>query len=146
MDEWSGCRGVGCKYFSQDGVIKLAPRAGIHLRESLSPAEKLKKVQEAMEAGDPGAAAVYRSIGCYLGHTLPLYYRFYHMKHVLLMGRATSGEGGNLMVETALSVIQKEYPDLEKAFTLQLPNEKSRRVGQSIAAASLPKVRKIKLD
>ena len=30
-DEWSGDIGCGVKYFSQDGVIKLAPRAGIEL-------------------------------------------------------------------------------------------------------------------
>ena len=45
-DEWSGDIGCGVKYFSQDGVIKLAPRAGINLSESLSPAEKLKEVQK----------------------------------------------------------------------------------------------------
>ena len=41
-DEWSGDIGCGVKYFSQDSVIKLAPRAGIELEEALSPAEKLK--------------------------------------------------------------------------------------------------------
>ena len=69
-DEWSGDIGCGVKYFSQDAVIKLAPRAGIQLDEALSPAEKLKVVQQLMEAGDDRAAAVYRSIGVYLGHTL----------------------------------------------------------------------------
>ena len=44
-DEWSGDIGCGVKYFSQDGVIKLAPRAGITLDAALSPAEKLKVVQ-----------------------------------------------------------------------------------------------------
>ena len=37
-DEWSGDIGCGVKYFSQDGVIKLAPRSGIVLEDSLSPA------------------------------------------------------------------------------------------------------------
>ena len=40
-DEWSGDIGCGVKYFSQDSVIKLAPRAGIELKGE-SPAEKLK--------------------------------------------------------------------------------------------------------
>lgn len=140
MDEWSRDIGVGCKYFSQDAVIRLAPRAGIQLEQSLSLAEKLKTVQTLMEKGDPAAAAVYRSIGCYLGHTLPLYYRFYGMRHVLLMGRVTSGEGGAIITETALRVLREEYPDVAQSFSLQLPNEKSRRVGQSIAAASLPRI------
>ena len=69
-DEWSGDIGCGVKYFSQDGVIKLAPRAGIELDEALSPAEKLKVVQKLMEEGSDAAASVYRSIGTYLGHTL----------------------------------------------------------------------------
>ena len=92
-DEWSGDVGCGVKYFSQDSVIKLAPRAGIELNESLSPAEKLKVVQKRMEADDPNAAAIYDSIGVYLGHTLAYYYDLYHMRHVLLLGRVMSGKG-----------------------------------------------------
>ena len=34
-DEWSGDIGCGVKYFSQDGVIKLAAAAGIALEEEL---------------------------------------------------------------------------------------------------------------
>ena len=56
VDEWSGDYGCGVKYFSQDGVIKLAPFAGIELDESLSPAEKLKVVQGLMKDGDERAA------------------------------------------------------------------------------------------
>ena len=76
-DEWSGDIGCGVKYFSQDGVIKLAPRAGIELDEGASPAEKLKAVQKLMEEGDPRAAQVYASIGVYLGHTLAYYHHLY---------------------------------------------------------------------
>jgi predicted NBD/HSP70 family sugar kinase len=140
VDEWSFDRGVGCKYFSQDAVIKLAPAAGIDLDPELSLAEKLKVVQELMEKDDPRAAAIYRSIGCYLGHTIPLYARFYDIKHVLLMGRVTSGKGGSIIIDTANNVMSQEYPEISKAISLQLPSEKSRRVGQSIAAASLPKI------
>ena len=75
IDEWAGDIGCGVKYFSQDGVIKLAPRAGIELDESASPAEKLKAVQALMAEDDPRAKKVYESIGCYLGHTLPYYYQ-----------------------------------------------------------------------
>lgn len=140
MDEWSLDRGVGCKYFSQDAVIKLAPAAGIPLSEDLSLADRLKEVQKLMEADDPRAAAIYRTIGCYLGHTLPLYYRFYGMRHVLLMGRVTSGKGGDLVIETARQVMDEVYPDVAGIIQVQLPDEKSRRVGQSIAAASLPAI------
>ena len=140
-DEWSGDIGCGVKYFSQDSVIKLAPRAGIELEEGASPAEKLKAVQALMEQDDPRAAKVYRSIGCYLGHTLPYYYEFYGFGCVLLLGRVMSGKGGELILETCRSVLEDEYPELAGRFQLTLPDEKFRRVGQSMAAASLPKGR-----
>ena len=99
-DEWSGDIGCGVKYFSQDSVIKLAPRAGIALAEELSPAEKLKEVQKLMEQDNPHAAAIYRSIGVYLGHTLAFYYDLYHCRHVLLLGRVMSGHGGDIILDT----------------------------------------------
>ena len=139
-DEWSGDIGCGVKYFSQDGVIKLAPRAGIRLDESLSPAEKLKVVQKLMEEDSEAAAKVYQSIGTYLGHTLAYYYELYHCKHVLLLGRVMSGKGGDLILEEAKRVLAEEYPQLEGKLLPALPDEKSRRVGQSVAAASLPEL------
>ena len=90
------------KYFSQDGVIKLAPRAGIELEESLSPAEKLKVVQKLMEEGSEAAAKVYESIGVYLGHTLAYYHDLYGCRHVLLLGRVMSGKGGDLILGTSI--------------------------------------------
>ena len=138
VDEWSGDIGCGVKYFSQDGVIKLAPRAGIELDEKLSPAEKLKVVQGLMKEDDERAAKVYDSIGCYLGHTLAYYYDLYSFKHVLLLGRVMSGKGGDLLLETCKKVLENEYPEVSKAINLALPDEKFRRVGQSMAAASLP--------
>lgn len=140
-DEWSGDIGCGVKYFSQDGVIKLAKPAGIELNESDTPANKLKVVQELMEKGDARAAGVYRSIGVYLGHTVPLYCKFYDIKHILLLGRVVSGEGGALIVSEAKRVLAEEYPDLAKTVELSLPDEQSRRVGQSQAAAGLPIVK-----
>jgi len=137
MDEWSGDIGCGVKYFSQDGVIKLAPRAGIVLDESLSPAEKLKAVQGLMAEDDERAAKVYESIGVYLGHTLAYYYELYGYKHVLLLGRVMSGKGGDLLLETCKKVLADEYPAVSEAINLALPDEKFRRVGQSMAAASL---------
>ena len=140
-DEWSGDIGCGVKYFSQDGVIKLAPRAGIQLEESLSPAEKLKVVQKLMEADDPRAVQVYESIGVYLGHTLAFYYDLYQCKHVLLLGRVMSGKGGDIILETCKKVLAEEYPELTGKILPELPDEKFRRVGQSMAAASLPELR-----
>lgn len=140
-DEWSGDTGCGVKYFSQDGVIKLAPRAGIELDESASPAEKLKAVQKLMAEDDPRAAQVYESIGVYLGHTLAYYYDLYGCRHVLLLGRVMSGKGGDLILDAARKVLAEEYPELEGKMVPELPDEKFRRVGQSMAAASLPEGR-----
>lgn len=140
-DEWSNDIGCGVKYFSQDGVIKLAPRAGIELDESLSPAEKLKVVQKLMAEDDPRAAKVYESIGVYLGHTLAYYYELYGCRHVLLLGRVMSGKGGDLILDTAKKVLAEEYPETVGKMTPELPDEKFRRVGQSMAAASLPESR-----
>ena len=141
QDEWSKDFGVGCKYFSQDAVIKLAPAAGIELEQSLSPAEKLKKVQGLMEQDDPRAAAIYRSIGTYLAHSFALYHDFYGFRHVLLLGRVMSGKGGDLLLETYNKVMADEYPELAEKIHVALPDEKFRRVGQSAIAASLPEMK-----
>ena len=140
-DEWSGDIGCGVKYFCQDGVIKLAPRAGIQLNEGLSPAEKLKVVQKLMEDDDQRAADVYASIGVYLGHTLAYYYEKYGFRYVLLLGRVMSGKGGDLLLSTCQGVLDDEYPEVAGKIKLTLPDEKFRRVGQSMAAASLPELK-----
>ena len=141
-DEWSLDIGCGVKYFSQDGVIKLAPAAGIELDEVLSPAEKLKAVQALMNDGDGRAAAIYRSIGVYLAHSLALYHDMYHFRHVLLLGRVMSGRGGELIISECERVLRDEYSELAEKIHLALPDEKFRRVGQSAAAASLPEIKK----
>ncbi len=140
VDEWSGDYGCGVKYFSQDGVIKLAPYAGIELDESLSPAEKLKVVQGLMAEGDQRAADIYDTIGAYFGYAIAYYTEFYDIKHVLIMGRVTSGEGGTILLARAQEVLDKEFPELAKKIQLHIPDESSRRVGQSVAAASLPEL------
>ncbi len=140
VDEWSGDYGCGVKYFSQDAVIKLAPAAGIELEESLSPAEKLKVVQGLMAESDPRAAAIYDTIGAYFGYAIAFYTEFYDIRHVLIMGRVTSGEGGVILLERAKEVLEREFPALAATIQLHIPDENSRRVGQSVAAASLPEI------
>ena len=141
VDEWSGDYGCGVKYFSQDGVIKLAPYAGIELDEKLSPAEKLKVVQSLMQQGDERAAEIYDTIGAYFGYAIAFYTEFYDIKHVLIMGRVTSGEGGSIILRRAQEVLDKEFPEMAKKIQLHIPDESSRRVGQSVAAASLPEIK-----
>ena len=142
QDEWSTDFGVGCKYFSQDAVIKLAPRAGIELDEALSPAEKLKVVQKLMEADDPRAQAIFKDIGTYLAHTVVLYNKFYDLRHLMLLGRVMSGKGGDTILATCQQVLKDEFPALYEKVEVMLPDENTRRVGQSAAAASLPDIRK----
>ncbi len=140
-DEWSGDTGVGALYFSQQCVFRLAPKVGIQLPAEATKAEKLKHVQGYLEAGHDGATRIWQSIGVYLGYTLAHYADFYDLKHVLILGRVTSGRGGPLILDGAKAVLAAEFPEIARKVNIQLPDEKSRRVGQSIAAASLPSAR-----
>lgn len=140
QDEWSTDFGVGCKYFSQDAVIKLAPAANIILDPENTPAEKLKVVQALANDGNEDALDIYRSIGCYLAHTLVLYSNFYEIETLLVLGRVASGDGGDLLISECNRILEEEYPELASKINVTLPDEKMRRVGQSVAAASLPEL------
>jgi predicted NBD/HSP70 family sugar kinase len=141
-DEWSGDIGVGSQYFSQQCVFRLAPRAGIQVPTDVTDAEKLKFVQKHLEEGHQGAVKIWESMGIYLGYALAHYADFYDVKHVLILGRCTSGRGGDIILDGAMKVLKAEFPELAGRINIQLPDEKSRRVGQSIAAASLPALSK----
>lgn len=140
VDEWSGDYGCGVKYFSQDGVIKLAENAGYKFPENSSPAEKLKVIQKLMAENDPMARKIYENIGIYLGYAIPYYSEFYKIKHLLLLGRVTSGEGGAIIVKKAKEVLKAEFPEYAD-IDITMPDESNKRVGQSIAAASLPEIK-----
>jgi len=135
-DEWSGDAGVGAMYFSQQAVNRLAPTAGIDFGEVSALPERLVHVQKLMEKGDEAAQLVYQTIGVYLGYAMATYREFYDYTELLLLGRVSSGEGGDIIVNRARAVLEAKFPDL--GLKIHLPDEKFRRVGQSIAAASLP--------
>lgn len=139
-DEWSGDIGCGSMYFSQQCVFRLAGRAGIQVPDQLLDAEKLMFVQDKLEAGHESAIKIWQSMGIYLGYAIAHYADFYKIKHVLILGRCTSGAGGSLILDGANAVLDAEFPSLAAEIHVQLPDERSRRVGQSIAAASLPAV------
>jgi predicted NBD/HSP70 family sugar kinase len=139
-EEWSGDKGCGASYFSQQCVFRLAPKAGIEIPANVTDARKLKIVQEKLEAGHLGARKIWESMGIYLGYGIAHYADFYNIKHVLVLGRCTSGRGGELLLEGAKKVLETEFPELLNKIVLHLPDEKVRRVGQSVAAASLPVV------
>jgi predicted NBD/HSP70 family sugar kinase len=138
IEEWSGDQGCGASYFSQQCVFRLAPKAGIELPNDITDAEKLKFVQEKLQTGHEGATKIWKSMGIYLGYGIAHYADFYDIKHVLILGRCTSGLGGDLLLEGIKKVFEVEFAELLQKIEIHLPSEKLRRVGQSIAAASLP--------
>ncbi len=141
IDEWSNDFGVGCKYFSQDAVIRLALKAGITLDKNLTLAEQLKFVQDLVNNGHEGAKKIFESIGVYLAYSIAYYKQFYDLKHVLILGRVTSGVGGEIILSVASKTLIEEFPEYSY-IKISMPSEKMRRVGQSIMAASLPIITK----
>lgn len=139
-DEWSGDRGAGVLYFSQQAVNKLLPAAGIALPSGMGLPERLKEVQALMASGDQRAARIYETIGTYLGYSVAQYAAFYDFRHLLILGRVTTGPGGDIILNRAKEITSAEFPELANRINIQLPDEKSRRVGQAVAAASLPKL------
>jgi predicted NBD/HSP70 family sugar kinase len=141
VDEWSGDYGVGSQYFSQQCVGRLMPVAGIDAPADMPLPERLKLVQSLMDQGDPRAARIYRTIGTYLGYGVAHFASFYDLRHVLVLGRVTSGPGGDLIVAEAGRVLDVEFPELAARIAFHVPGEHDKRHGQAIAAASLPALR-----
>jgi predicted NBD/HSP70 family sugar kinase len=140
VDEWSGDYGCGAQYFSQQCVGRLLPVAGIDLPAALPLPEKLIRVQELMKQGDERAARIYQTMGVYLGYGLAHYKDFYDFQNVLVLGRVTSGAGGELILQNAKKVLQTEFPELSARISFHTPDEKEKRHGQAVAAASLPEL------
>jgi len=141
-DEWSGDLGVGVMYFSQQAVNKLLPAAGITLPADLDLPGRLKAVQQLMAQNDPRARLIYETIGVYFGYAIALYADFYEFDGLLILGRVTTGSGGDVVLARAREVLQAEFPVLAAKIQLHVPDEKSKRVGQAVAAASLPPLNK----
>jgi predicted NBD/HSP70 family sugar kinase len=138
VDEWSGDYGCGVQYFSQQCVGRLLEPAGIEVNPQMSLPDKLKHVQKLMESNDSRAAAIYDTIGVYLGYGVAHYADFYDIRNVLLLGRVTTGPGGSSILSHAQNVLQTEFPDLAGRIVFHTPSERDKRHGQAIAAASLP--------
>jgi predicted NBD/HSP70 family sugar kinase len=139
-DEWSGDVGCGVQYFSQQAVNRLLPAAGIGVPAEMPVAERLVEVQKLMAAGDPRARRIYETIGTCYGYAIAHYADFYDVQNVLVLGRVTSGEGGEVILANARQVLKDEFPALADGIRLRTPDEKDKRHGQAIAAASLPVV------
>jgi predicted NBD/HSP70 family sugar kinase len=137
-DPWSGDSGTGALYFSQQAVNKLLPAAKISLPKGMGLPERLREVQDLMARGDSRAAKIYETIGVYFGCAIAHYAHFYSFRHLLVLGRVTTGRGGDITLSKAREVLRKEFPEIASNIALHVPDEKSRRVGQAVAAASLP--------
>jgi predicted NBD/HSP70 family sugar kinase len=138
IDEWSGDRGCGVQYFSQQAVARLVPSAGIELAADMSQAEQLLSVQRLFERGDPRPRKIFETIGVYLGYSVAWYAEWYEIRNLLVLGRVTSGEAGIVMIAKAEEVLRTEFPALAESIRITTPDEHLRRHGQAIAAASLP--------
>jgi predicted NBD/HSP70 family sugar kinase len=138
VDEWSGDRGCGVQYFSQQAVGRLLGPAGIDVDPDAPLPERLVHLQELAAAGDPRATPVYATIGTYLGHALLDYREWYDVEHLLLLGRVMTGAGGDVIIERARAVLAAEDPAAAEAVTIHVPSERDKRHGQAVAAASLP--------
>jgi predicted NBD/HSP70 family sugar kinase len=140
-DEWSGDDGCGVQFMSQQAVFRLAPGVGIELDQNAELAVRLKSVQDLMHAGDQRAIDIWNTIGVYVGYAVAHYADFYDVSQILILGRVTSGDGGEIIIRKAQEVLDTEFPELAKKMQINLPDEKSRRVGQAVAAASLPELK-----
>ena len=141
VDEWSGDGGVGAQYFSQQAVARLLPEAGIDVPKEMPLAERLVRTQQLMSAGDERARAIYETVGVYLGYGVAQYADFYDLRHVLVMGRVTTGEGGNVILDFAHRVLEADFPQLASRVKVELPGEQDKRHGQAAAAATLPQIK-----
>lgn len=140
--EWSGDAGVGAMAFSQQAVNWLAEGYGFKFPKAMKLPERLKVVQAAMEKGDAKALKVYVQIGRFLAHAIPWYNEFYDYENMMILGRVTSGLGGEVILETAKTMLKDLYPEWAEKIDIFMPDEKARRLGQSVAAAQIPVIRK----
>jgi predicted NBD/HSP70 family sugar kinase len=137
-DEWSGDYGCTVQYLSQQAVGRLCAAAHIALAANLPLPLRLKKVQALMQAGDARAKDIYQTVGAYLGYAVAHFASVYDFRHVLILGRVTSGPGGDVMLDTARQVLHVDFPELAERVLFHMPGEIDKRHGQAIAAASLP--------
>lgn len=123
---------------SQQGVARLIPKAGIEVPKNMPFPEQLVVVQDLMTRGDERALRIYQTIGICFGYAIAHYHDFYDFEHLYILGRVTSGSGGQCILEEAKSVFQSEFPELAERTAMHTPSEHEKRHGQAMAAATLP--------
>merc|ERR1712032_1138161 len=151
-DPWQPHSGISHKYLGQRGATKLAAAGGVDIPDDMKEwhpnmntmkheghAKCLKLIQAAMKdpAKEPQVRLIYETIGVYLGYALAQYAEHYTIENALVLGRVSSGAGGQIMLEKAKEVLAAEFPDLAWTIKFHQPDEHFKRVGQCIAAAAL---------
>jgi len=156
-DPWSNHAhtGIAHMYLGQRAATKLVGKIGIDVPENMLPthpsmqtikhedhAQCLKLIQKAM--ADPAQTEkvrpLYETVGVYLGYALAQYSEFYNIEHVMILGRVSKGEGGDLMLATAKKILEDEFPQYKIEF--HTADDHFKAVGQCIAAAALPTLKK----
>merc|ERR1711959_90436 len=143
-------------YLGQRGTTKLATKGGVKCPPDQkypnkamctikheNHAQCLKLIQEAMknEETTEKCKLIYETVGVYLGYALAQYTEFYKIDHVMILGRVSKGKGGDLMLDTAKKVLQEEFPEYAN-ITFHTADDHFKAVGQCIAAAALPELKK----
>ncbi|MBQ8112781.1 MAG: ROK family protein [Kiritimatiellae bacterium] len=141
MCEWSRDFGVGAMYFSQQAVDFLARRYGMKFPKTMKLPERLKVVQAAMEKHEEIALKIYLMIGRYLANAAAWYREFYDYSNLMILGRVTSGFGGEIILNTARMGIEALDQALSEQIDIFMPDEKARRLGQSVAAAQITELK-----
>merc|ERR1719158_403394 len=142
-------RGISHMYLGQRGATKNAhkicevpenykyPHPDMCTIKHEDHAQCLKLIQQAMKDNPEKAGDLYKTCGVYLGYGLAQYCEHYDIEHVMILGRVSKGDGGELMLKTASEVLATEFPDLPK-ITFHTADDHFKAVGQCIAAAALP--------
>jgi len=149
--------GISHMYLGQRGATKLAGKGGVKdLKDNMkyphkdmctirheNHAQCLKLIQEGMknEETEPQVRKIYETVGVYLGYALGQYCEFYKIDHLMILGRVSKGKGGDLMLDTAKKVLEEEFPELP-AIKFHTADDHFKAVGQCIAAAALPTIKK----
>jgi len=161
-DPWTkgAHRGISHMYLGQRGATKLAAKAGVKVPENYvyphpdmctvkheDHAQCLKLIQKAMTnpEEEPSVKNLYVTVGVYLGYALAQYCEFYEVDHVMILGRVSKGAGGDIMLDTAKKVLNLEFPQYGH-IQFHTADDHFKAVGQCIAAAALPELRKRKRE
>ena len=73
--------------------------------------------------------------------TIDIHNHGYSKKFIEACRRGDGERYGIRLIADAKGVLQREFPDLAERIAFHIPDEKDKRHGQAVAAASLPKLK-----